>query len=781
MRLIKTTVLLGALSALAACGGGGGGSNNNTAQPPNDKPTVTTSVRGSVIDGPMANATVKAYQLTAGAKGSLMAEGATDTNGAISELALNPDNGPFIIEAEANAGTIDISTGLAPVISKVKTILTKNQLAQMASKPIYATPLTSVAADIALNNADANTSAAEFEQLLENAAKQTVAALGFGMGGSIDIFTQAPVITANSSGADINATAAYRAAIEALVDVAENAATASGTANASDILASLGSDLSDGEIDGNADGAAIAALVGANIATQVTATPVVDTDAVVVLLQGDASKTGTQNEEVMPGGSIPNGSVIVSVEEGVTSPDTDGDTVADSNDNCPYETNTGQADLDSDGQGDACDDDIDGDGVENNADAFPEDDSESLDSDSDSIGNNADNCPNVANTDQADLDSDGIGDVCDDDRDGDGVLNADEVAAGSDPDMFDTDSDTIGDGADNCPVVSNTNQEDLDNDSVGDVCDDDRDGDGVANASDAFPDNPVESEDVDGDTVGNNADNCPNIANTDQADLDGDGTGNVCDDDRDGDGLSNAQEANIGSNPDMVDTDSDTVNDGADNCPVVSNVDQADLDNDSQGDACDVDRDGDGTANDVDVFPDDASESADTDSDTIGDNTDNCPNTANTDQADLDGDGTGDVCDGDRDGDGLSDADEALAGTDPDVPDTDSDAILDGADNCPMTSNATQADLDNDGVGDACDDDADGDNVLDSADNCPLLANETQADLDADGEGDACDADRDGDGTLNENDTCPDDATDTCTPPVGGTWGQSNWDESTWQ
>jgi hypothetical protein len=53
----------------------------------------------------------------------------------------------------------------------------------------------------------------------------------------------------------------------------------------------------------------------------------------------------------------------------------------------------------------------------------------------------------------------------------------------------------------------------------------------------------------------------------------------------------------------------------------------------------------------------------DADNDGVTDAVDNCPNAANSDQADLDGDGLGDVCDPDDDNDGVSDGVDACPGT----------------------------------------------------------------------------------------------------------------------
>jgi hypothetical protein len=58
----------------------------------------------------------------------------------------------------------------------------------------------------------------------------------------------------------------------------------------------------------------------------------------------------------------------------------------------------------------------------------------------------------------------------------------------------DEDRDGILDEKDNCKEDVNADQADLDHDNVGDVCDDDKDGDGVPNGSDDFPTDSTKSK-----------------------------------------------------------------------------------------------------------------------------------------------------------------------------------------------------------------------------------------------------------------------------------------------
>ena len=139
--------------------------------------------------------------------------------------------------------------------------------------------------------------------------------------------------------------------------------------------------------------------------------------------------------------------------------------------------------------------DIDGDGWSNTGDAFFTDPTQWLDTDVDGFGDNAsgfqgDQCPNEA-----------------------GVANGTN-GTGCPLVISDSDDDGVPDDDDACPGTA---------------------AGVVVNETGCEPPPPPPPPDNDGDGVVNADDNCPDSANADQADADGDGVGDVCDLPQDGD------------------------------------------------------------------------------------------------------------------------------------------------------------------------------------------------------------------------------------------------------
>ena len=143
---------------------------------------------------------------------------------------------------------------------------------------------------------------------------------------------------------------------------------------------------------------------------------------------------------------------------------------------------------------------------------------------------------------------------------------------------------------------------DMDGDLICDALDTDRDGDGYANADDAFPDDLNEWTDTDSDGTGDNTD----------TDDDADGTLDVddafpldecADTDSDGDGRPDSMTAGCSS---TLALDSDDDDDGVVDHLAAFPDDEdewTDTDGDGTGDNTDDDDDGDGTPDTIDAFP----------------------------------------------------------------------------------------------------------------------------------------------------------------------------------
>ena len=216
-------------------------------------------------------------------------------------------------------------------------------------------------------------------------------------------------------------------------------------------------------------------------------------------------------------------------------------------------------DNDCDGEVDEDAKDTDGDGL---ADCVDDDD------DDDEVLDEDDNCPKTKNGDQLDTDLDGKGDVCDPDDDNDQVPDEDDcepldgkiypgakddtcdgidnncngetdeqvpnTGPGTDPCNDDDDGDGVLDEQDNCPKTENADQLDTDLDGKGNACDPDDDNDQIPDEDDCEP--------LDGKVYpGAKDDTCDGIDNNCNGETDeqvpnpGPGT-DPCKDDDDGDG-----------------------------------------------------------------------------------------------------------------------------------------------------------------------------------------------------------------------------------------------------
>ena len=610
----KSLLAIALTTALTACGGGGGGNSE-----PNPPPPVNYTVQGMAVKGPLQNAKVALYQFDPSkelGRGGLISEGQTDQQAQIKGLSLtSPLSSHYLLEFETLPTTIDLSTGKQPVISRLQTVVTADELKRGSA--VYATPLSTLTLQVALGQW---TNGGSLVAQLEAAEITVKSVLGFGLDDSVNLLNSSPILTDASSDLSSQikvwqlrtANELSAALIEQLREQGENSEV-----TADEILSALARDLIDGVIDGSSNG---------------TYVSIYEPQAVDLFTQ-PIEQIEWPNTE---GKTIADMSDLLIKETALTGNDAvyTGD-LSTASLTLPYPHVFLNADYDGDGAKNSEDADDDNDGVEDSSDLYPLDESESADTDGDGEGNNADLDDDndgvldvhdvfpLDATETTDNDADGIGDNADSDDDNDETPDAADAFPFNSAESLDTDMDGIGNNADadddNDGVVDSLDHfpldgneiKDSDHDGIGDNADPDDDNDGVNDVVDAFPYDTTESLDTDADGTGNNAD----------IDDDGDGTidasdtfpldpGESVDTDNDG----------IGNNADP-DDDNDGHIDSEDALPLNA-LEWLDSDGDGTGNNADSDDDNDGVYDVDDAFPTEASESADFDGDGIGDNAD---------------------------------------------------------------------------------------------------------------------------------------------------------------
>ncbi|MBL4706971.1 MAG: hypothetical protein JKY48_00830 [Flavobacteriales bacterium] len=255
LRLFSLIIVLLVSFGITSCGGGGGGGGASNS---NETPqAATVTVLGSGVKGILANTTVSIYELDITRSLSYdparpVATGVTDSVGrsAALEIPTNITN-PLVLVVDGTSG-IDLNSSRAPVITNLTSIFTIEDA--LAGNPIFATPYTTIAHEMAKLNSTSGASNVAFQSNFASAITDVGTALGFGTSTNVNFLTTPAVLSASmNSQAQQQAILQHRAAIEALAAIILELKNVSGnTLSTADVVIKLADDLfNDGIIDGD--------------------------------------------------------------------------------------------------------------------------------------------------------------------------------------------------------------------------------------------------------------------------------------------------------------------------------------------------------------------------------------------------------------------------------------------------------------------------------------------------------------------------------------------------
>ncbi len=257
--LMRPLIIVLALTVVACSRTSSSGSPVEVPTAPS--PPSQVELSGMAVKGPLAFADVAVYAVDTSEydfKGEQVASGTTGQHANFTELMLEePLTGSYLVEVTTNNGTVDLDTGMPPVMQRLTLWTSGDDIQQ--GRVLYATPLTTLAWSLLVLN-DPVDSDVDIEAAYAVALQRVTALLGFGLLASPEAYQVAPVYRGEAM-PDAGERLAHRMAMEAVSAIIFALQAQTGF-DSEQVVEALAQDITDDVLDGmNSQGAQVIAFM----------------------------------------------------------------------------------------------------------------------------------------------------------------------------------------------------------------------------------------------------------------------------------------------------------------------------------------------------------------------------------------------------------------------------------------------------------------------------------------------------------------------------------------
>jgi len=264
------------LTLFVGCGGGGGNTSTNS------------TISGTAVKGPVANATVTAFSINDGAMGSQIGSGQTDAQGNFS-VSVGDHSGPVMLQLKGGS-YVDEATGTTMTMQQSDMMTSAIPLMAATVKDVQITPLTSMAQVMAQGMSGGMTSA-------NITVANTTVGIYFLVNDILHTRPMDPLAPGAGTGADQNMKN-YGMSIAAMSQYAKNV----GMQFSSGMVTAMMNDATDGHMNGKMDSSPITmgggmmggTMMSANAGTTEMA------NAMTQFVQSSMNKSGVTLQDMLP-------------------------------------------------------------------------------------------------------------------------------------------------------------------------------------------------------------------------------------------------------------------------------------------------------------------------------------------------------------------------------------------------------------------------------------------------------------------------------------------------